>query len=145
MLGLLGPPYAWAAEGERPKRHPEFVEGYIAYKRDEDWTQAARKMYEAQQNWPEDGKNTRGYGRWPVAYLPLAFLGASLYRMDCKKTALEQFEKSQLSQDSIKGFEKEREFFEELREMDWNQYEESPRCVEWQEPLESDTSGERQP
>lgn len=77
----------------RPNRHPEFAEGFRAYKQGQ-WKTAVIKMRQAQQRWPEDGERTRTYGRWTEPYLPRYYIGAALSELGCCREALDQFELS---------------------------------------------------
>ncbi len=102
------------AQDARPKRHPDFREGYRAYEY-KNWQRTADSMWKACANWPEDGEPVITSGNWPAPYLPRYYLGVALFHLGCYKEALDQFESSVLSQHSVDGAEEESETLRSLK------------------------------
>jgi hypothetical protein len=91
--------------------------GYNA-KQDQQWEEAAKKMWESMQIWPEEnGEITRTAGRWTGPYVPRFHLAKALYELGCQKEACEQLARSKLKElaakDNSSKYDKERE------EMKW--------------------------
>ncbi len=99
---------------KRPGKHPEFGDGFRAFKQEE-WATVADRMLAALAVWPEDGGLTRVYGRWFEPYIPRYYLGVALYELGCYELSLAQLEESVLGKEEVKGAKKQLEELESLK------------------------------
>lgn len=97
---------------QRPLSNPFFMDGFAASNQN-DWHEAAAKMWAALQVWEEDGTMTPdSAGRWRKPYLPRFRLAAALFQLGCYREACDQLGRSKLnqvrppgSQDEVKELE----------------------------------------
>ncbi len=100
------------------------------------------KMSEAQKYWPEDGERVRMAGYLTVRYLPRFYLGVVFHEVGCFREAVEQFERSILAHQDVRGAEDETETLQRLKR-DAEFYTElgvqEEDCSDWPRPqLETD-------
>jgi len=119
-----------------PQRHPYFSEGFSAAQQ-QDWKEAAEKMWDALQVWEEDGTTTVSSGRWTAPYLPRFRLADALLQLGCYQEACAQLDQSKLKQlpKEKKELELERRRMKELESLCEKKKRERPEekamCQQW--------------